>query len=81
MSSNNEGIIQMPENDQNTTAKEQCVKTHQRASNIELLRIIAMLMIVIYGILGVILHYAFIKPKLLPAIYNYLSTKREDQHK
>ena len=42
---------------------------------------IAMLMIVIYGILGVILHYAFIKPKLLPAIYNYLSTKREDQHK
>lgn len=38
-----EGIIQMPENDQNTTAKEQCVKTHPRASNIELLRIIAML--------------------------------------
>ena len=50
MSSNNEGIIQMPENDQNTTAKEQCVKTHQRASNIELLRIIAMLMIVGYHI-------------------------------
>lgn len=45
-----EGIIQMPENDQNTTAKEQCVKTHPRVSNIELLRIIAMLMIIMYHI-------------------------------
>ena len=50
MSRNNEGIIQMPENDQNTTKKEQCEKAHPRASNIELLRIVAMLMIVGYHI-------------------------------